>query len=358
MEMRKKIVLLGPYPPPYGGVSIYISTLFEFLKNRGVQLWTFGDEEVSGPNVHFMRDKRRQLVPLLLREGRGARIADSTHFLVDYPSLLVPLWVGLKALLRFEWLKIMHDGSLPSRYEGFGLFRRALFRLAIRSVTEFIAVSEELEHWLKDEIGVRQNVTVIRSLLPNSHRAAQGSLPAPLVSALRPYFQQRKRVCSIGFFTPAYGFKHVADAIETVRQETGVDIGLALLDGHFLTDMAYKSDVLRDRDWVTVLTNVPHPVVFQILKRSDVFVRTFGLESYGLSRIEAIWCGLPVVATRAGETRGMLLYDFGDLDGLVTQLKRALFDKPVEEINAWAARYQQEANANLSAITLKLGVID
>lgn len=356
--MRKKIVLLGPYPPPYGGVSIYISTLFESLRNRGVHLWTYGDEEVSGPNVRFMRDKRRQLVPLLLREGRGARIADCTHFLVDYPSLLVPLWVGLKALLRFEWLKIMHDGSLPSRYKGFGLFRRAIFRLAIGSVTEFIAVSEELEHWLKDEIGVRQNVTVIRSLLPNFHRAAQGSLPVPLEAALRPYFEQRKRVCSIGFFIPAYGFKHVADAIETVRQETGVDIGLVLLDGHFVTDIAYQSEVLRDRAWVTVLTNVPHPVVFQILKRSDVFVRAFGLESYGLSRIEAIWCGLPVVATRAGETRGMLLYDFGDLDGLVTQLKRALFDNPVEEINVLAARYQQEANANLSAITRKLAVID
>ena len=117
--MNKKIVLLGPYPPPYGGVSIYISTLFEFLKNRGIHLWTYGDREVSGANVRYLRDKRRDLVPLLLREGRGARIVDCTHFLVEYPSLLVPLWVTLKRLLNFEWVKIVHDGSLPARYKHF-----------------------------------------------------------------------------------------------------------------------------------------------------------------------------------------------------------------------------------------------
>ena len=113
--MKTKIVLLGPYPPPFGGVSIYISTLFHFLKDHSVQLWTYGEHKVRGPNVRFMKNKRRAIVPLLLREGRGARIADCTHFLIEYPSLLVPIWVVLKRLLRFDWLKIVHDGSLPSR---------------------------------------------------------------------------------------------------------------------------------------------------------------------------------------------------------------------------------------------------
>jgi glycosyltransferase involved in cell wall biosynthesis len=104
------------------------------------------------------------------------------------------------------------------------------------------------------------------------------------------------------------------------------------------------------------LKNVPHPQVFQILKRSDVFVRGFGLDSYGLSRVEAIWCGLPVVATRAGETRGMLLYDFGDVDELLAQLKRALSGAQANETQEWATRYQHEAEENLKSISKKLGI--
>jgi glycosyltransferase involved in cell wall biosynthesis len=103
--------------------------------------------------------------------------------------------------------------------------------------------------------------------------------------------------------------------------------------------------------------NVPHPDVFQIFKRSDVFVRGFGFDSYGLSRIEAIWAGLPVVATRSGETRGMLLYDFADVSALTRQLERALSEPP-SDLEHWSALYRKEAEANLLAIRERLGLID
>ena len=352
--MSKKVVLLGPTPPPYGGVSIYISTLFEVLKSRGLHLWTYGDEEARGPRVHFMRDKRREIVPLLLREGRGARLADCTHFLLEYPSALVPAWVILKRLLGFEWIKIVQDGSLPSRHKKFGAARRALFRLAAGAVTEFVVLSEELERWLREEVGVRQKISLIKNLFPVAYKDAQTALPPETEAALASYLSREKRVCSIGVFIRDYGFKHVAEAVERLRGETCEDIGLVLLDGDFASDEDYRSDTLRGRDWITVLKNVAHPQVFQILKRSDAFVRGVAHEGYGLSRVEAIWCKLPVVATRAGETRGMLLYDFGNVEELTAQLRRALSGAQRQETDVWAALFRREAEENLNAITEKL----
>jgi glycosyltransferase involved in cell wall biosynthesis len=352
--MSKKVVLLGPWPPPYGGVSIYISTLFEFLKSRGVHLWTYGDEETRGTGVFYMRDKRREIVPLVLREGRGARIADCTHFIVEYPGALVPIWVTLKRLLGFEWIKIIQDGSLPSRHKKFGALRRALFRMAVGAATEFVVLSEELERWLREEVGVRQKVSLIKNLFPIAHGDARTALPAETEAALADYLRRGKKVCSIGVFISDYGFAHVAEAVERLRRETGEDIGLILLDGGFASDEEYKAEALRERDWITVLKNVAHPHVFEILRRSDAFVRGVVFEGYGLSRVEAIWCGLPVVATRAGETRGMLLYDFGDVPELTAQLKRALSGAHTQETSAWAARYRREAEENLAAITAKL----
>jgi glycosyltransferase involved in cell wall biosynthesis len=114
--------------------------------------------------------------------------------------------------------------------------------------------------------------------------------------------------------------------------------------------------VLRDRDWITVLEKVPNPGIYEILKRSDVFVRAVADEGYGISRIEALWSGIPVVATRAGETRGMLLYDFGDVEQLASQLQAALLDPVMEEPNPWAERYRSEAEENLRALARVLGV--
>ncbi len=355
--MSRKTVLLGPYPPPYGGVSIYIQTLYEFFKDRAVEFWIFGGEEFKGPNIRFMKDKRREFLPLVMRRGANARIADCTHFLIEYPGILVPVWVALKGLLRFEWIKIMHDGSLPSRYKKFNPIRKALFRLAAQSVTEFIVISEELQNWLRGEIRVEQKVSLIKSLFPVPYRSASASLPEEIERTLLPYKKSAKRVCSIGVFIPSYGFKHVVAAVEKLRHETGTDIGLLLLDGDFAADEDYRIDVLDGRDWITVLKNVAHPFVFKILRRSDVFVRSFGLDSYGLSRVEAIWCGLPVVATRAGETRGMLLYDFGDEEELARQLNRALFTPPSDDARVWAGIYQKEAEENLQKLANKLGVL-
>ena len=87
-----------------------------------------------------------------------------------------------------------------------------------------------------------------------------------------------------------------------------------------------------------------------------MLVRAFADESYGISRIEAIWCGLPVVATRAGETRGMLLYDAGNEEELINQLNTALFNPASEDTNAWAQLYRREAEENLQAVARVLGI--
>ncbi len=118
----------------------------------------------------------------------------------------------------------------------------------------------------------------------------------------------------------------------------------------------YRDEVLCDREWITVLEKVSHSEIGEILKRSDVFVRGFADESYGISRIEALWCGTPVIATRAGETRGMMLYDFGDVEQLVNQLQSVLLYPAFEEPNPWAARYRREAEENLKALARVLGV--
>jgi glycosyltransferase involved in cell wall biosynthesis len=364
-RLRKKVILLGPLPPPYGGVSVYLGALVEHLQDCGVRVWALSGNgaaremsERADQAVRFVNHRRLGIVPALRAEGRGARILDASHFHLEYPHfLLLPLWLALKRARGFEWYKNVHDGSLPARYASFGRTRRFLFRRAVGAVTEFVVVSQELRRWLQDEIKVVQRVSVVPSLLP----VAPSTLDAPLSAAteekLASYLTRRRRVCAVGVFTPEYGFAHAAEAVERLRAETGEDIGLALLDGTFARDESYRAQVLgAGRDWITVLENVPNPEVYQIFKRSCACVRAFAFESYGISRVEAIWCGLPVVATSAGETRGMLTYKFGDVEELQRQLRRALYEPPREDVAAWAEQYRREAEGNLRAIKETLGL--
>lgn len=354
--MSRQIILFGPLPPPYGGVAIYMKALVERLRGPNVRAWTYAGSKPHDKSIRFIAHRKLGTLGALLAEGRNARILDASHFHLEYPNpLLLMMWLVFKRLLHFEWYKNIHDGSLPGRYQRFGLMKRWLFRQAIDAVDEFVVVSESLKHWLLDEIVVAQPITVIPALLPPS-LSDDAKLSSATEKLASRYLTQEQRVCSIGVFFPSYGFKDVAAAVEELRERTKKDIGLLLLDGGFVCDDTYRDQVLWQRDWITVLKEVPNAEIYQILKRSHVFVRAFSDESYGISRIEALWAGLPVIATRAGETRGMLLYDFGDVEQLVNQLQELLLYPLYEEKNPWAEQYRREAEANLQAVARVLGI--
>jgi glycosyltransferase involved in cell wall biosynthesis len=322
---------------------------------NSVRVWTYGGAQPKDPSVRFVAHRRLGTLRALIAEGPQSRILDASHFHLEYPNaLLLLVWLTLKWWLGFEWYKNVHDGSLPKRYPKFGALRRWLFHRAANAVDEFVVVSEDLRNWLQDEAKVPGPITVVPGLLPK--KPGMHDLSSMTENLLAPYLARPTRVCSIGVFFPSYGFRDVAEAVEELRKRTGKDIALVLVDGAFVRDEAYRDEVLGDREWITVLEEVSHSDVSEILKRSDVFVRAFADESYGISRIEALWSGTPVIATRAGETRGMMLYDFGDVEQLVNQLQSVFLYPAIQEPNPWAARYRLEAEENLQALARVLGV--
>jgi glycosyltransferase involved in cell wall biosynthesis len=334
-----------------------MKALVAHFRGPNISVWTYGGPKPDDAQVRFIAHRRLGTLWALLAEGREARILDASHFHLEYPNpLLLPLWLALKRLLGFEWYKNILDGSLPKRHAQFGRVQRWLFQRAINAVDEFVVVSEDLRRWLKEDLNVRQLIVVVPCLLPNPPSGGTRELSSTTGKLIQPYLARDKRVCSIGVFYPSYGFRDVAEAVEELRERTGKDIGLLLFDGGFVLDESYRDEVLWKRDWITVVENAPNPDIYQVLKKSDVFVRAFADESYGISRIEALWCGIPVVATRAGETRGMLLYDFGDVDQLINQLQAVLLFPLLEEKNPWAERYRREAEENLQALAKIIGV--
>ncbi len=250
------------------------------------------------------------------------------------------------------------DGTLPSRYLKFNKIRKLLFRLAVRRVAEFVVVHRDLERWLRDEIKVSQAVTTIPCLIAPASDSQRQRLSPDLKDALAQYLSAEKKICSIGAFVPTYGFEDVAQAVEALRGETGLRLDLLLVAGRFAQHDRYRNQVLAGRDWITVLEDVSNDDVFPILQSSDVFVRANVEEGYGISRVEAIWAGVPVVATNVGETRGTLTYEFGDIESLKAQIRRALSQGEPDDLQEVSAMFHEEAERNLEGLKRVLGIND
>jgi len=356
-SVSKKVVLFGPYPPPYGGVAIYVYLLHKHLERSQIDC----ELKAYRPDADLAEDAVHPVFSSVFKNFRtltGNDVClDSSTFFFEYLSGKAPVaWFFIKLLKRFRWIKVFHDGSLPSRYDSFQPLQKFYFKVLIRLVDEFIVVSEGLYDWLKNIIKVKQKVTLIRSLLPILPDIVDPNLQGEVEQIHAKY---NKIVCSIGVFTPEYGFDQIANAVEQVRKKTGHNIGLLLIDSAFDSNGSHNSygeRILQNREWIAIVRNIPHPQVLQVLRNCDVFVRGFLYESYGLSRIEAIWCDTPVIATNVGETNGMLLYEYGDEEMLTRQIQKALFESFIDDIRSWSDLYKQEAINNLQAIIKVLGV--
>ncbi len=350
MSVRNSI-LFGPLPPPYGGVAVFMDAISSHAIERGVKVWTYTGEEVfrGRENPLFVNHRRLCHIRALLASGFHSRVTDSTHFHLEYPNVIaLSLWLAIKSVLRFRWIKILHDGSLPERYRSFSRFERWLFRIAVRKVDEFVIYNKDLEDWVCETTGFGGPIRAIPLFLPLPENWSKVDLPARLADSIADFQSHNKRVLTVGFFIPSYGFLDVAEAVQMLRQETGEDIGLLIAAGAGIVDESFKSEVLTGRDWIKVVFDVPNIVIGAIYRQSDVFVRGFAHESFGLSRIEAMACGVPVVATNVGETRGMSLYEFGDIQGLARLIRAALEGEHAVDAEIWTARFQKEAESNLA----------
>jgi glycosyltransferase involved in cell wall biosynthesis len=349
MVKPRRSILFGPMPPPWGGVSVFMNSIADHAIARGIEIWAYTGKPVEGRSIRFVNHRRFGHLRLLVRRGRGARITDSTHFHLEYPHpALLPPWIAAKKLLGFRWTKIVHDGSLPYRFDKFSGRQKRLFRAAIKSIDEIIAVDQVLATWLLNTAGFRGKISMIPPLLPTPPvSSGTDAMTVPRRQMLDNFALHAKKVMSIGVFAAPYGFDQVARAVESIRAETGDDIGLLLADSEFDRDPEYREMVLAKRDWVHVVEGIPHAELEAVYSLADVFVRAFGHDSFGLSRVEALWAGVPVIATRAGETRGMMLYDFGDIAQLSGHIRSVLTGGGISNPREWAEIYRLEAKENL-----------
>lgn len=348
-EINTNLIFLGPIPPPYGGVAIFNQNLFEAIKENGrPQIWTHKTPSKRAEKVNFYKGNFLSTVRFLIKNSSNKTIIDSTIYSAEYPEAgIIIAWVILKPILGFTWIKILHDGTLPSRYHSFSLLQKLAIKLSMASFDKLLPVSQELFSWLKGAFNLGEKVQQISSLLPMPKTIIEARKSPGIQKYLPP---NAKIVCSIGAFTPNYGFKQIAEAVNTIRNQESRDVVLILIAGTFKEDPKYKEQILKEREWIKVLYDISHQEVFNILNASNAFVRATQEESYGLSKVEAILCGTPVLATPTGETRGMHLCDFLDQQQMADQLKMILDGENNPDHLKYSAIYQMEAKQNLQSI--------
>ena len=202
--------------------------------------------------------------------------------------------------------------------------------------------SHALQREVMERFALDDPVEVIPNFVPVARdpvwRAASGVAGAdnglgPAVSDAPP--ERGMQIVHISNFRPVKRVADVVAAFALVRRQLPARLCL-VGDGPDRAAAERQCLELGLVDHVSFVGNQAR--VEPILERSDLFLSASETESFGLASLEALACGVPVVATRTGgvpevvcEGRNGLLCPVGDVEALARSCIALLGDSPRRE---------------------------
>jgi len=109
--------------------------------------------------------------------------------------------------------------------------------------------------------------------------------------------ENKKVLISIGRVVKLKGFQLVINALKDLKKFNYVLIG----DGEYLNILKKMAKENSVEDRVLFLGNIDNKELYKYLNMGDIFIQpTIGNEAFGITIIEAMACGLPVVASKNG----------------------------------------------------------
>jgi len=111
------------------------------------------------------------------------------------------------------------------------------------------------------------------------------------------HLENKKVLISIGRIVGWKGFQLVIKALKDLKDFYYVVIG----EGEYLQTLKNLAKELNVENRVLFLGNIDNKVLYKYLNIGDIFVQpSIGHEAFGITIIEAMACGLPVIASKNG----------------------------------------------------------
>ena len=322
-----RVLLLGPYPPPWGGVQTNLVALRDFLRSGGttcavVNLTRY--QRVDADDVYYPRTGT-QVLRLLL----GLRY-DVIHIHIG-GNLSTRLLVLSLVCSVLPWAKLVltfHSGGYPRSKDGQRGGRFSFRDFVLRRFDRQIAVNQELVEFFH-RVGCAPHG--VRLIPP--HAVPVGTLveltSADLPPALARFVAEHDPlIVSVSGLEPEYDIPLQLEALARIR-ERHPHAGLFVVgSGSQEKELRALVSSKSDREHILLTGDLPHAITLAAVARSDLFLRTTQYDGDAISVREALWLGTPVIATDNGmRPAGVRLVPIGDVDALTSAMLEQL-DQP------------------------------
>jgi glycosyltransferase involved in cell wall biosynthesis len=291
----KIAILVNHFPPKWlAGTEIATYYIAEHLAQHGheVHVITSLDEGLpkasceKGFHIHRLPRVRIRFVGVLAFWADIIRVLRKIKPDIVHAQSLIS---GMPALLSNRLLKIPYviygrgsDVYLPD------WFTKLTAKGILKNASTVIALTEHMKDAMQ-AIYSRDIIVVPNGINLNevAEKETEGGNPS-------------KRVLFVGRLHPVKGTQYLLGAMSIVHRELREAKLILVGDGEEREHLETLTDNLGIRECVEFAGRVPHERVKDYMNRAEVFVLPSLSEGFPVTILEAMACGLPVVATRVG----------------------------------------------------------
>jgi glycosyltransferase involved in cell wall biosynthesis len=327
------ILMLGPMPPPFGGVSVHVSRLVALLTDAGFSVGVLNHFQATDAPFVVGALKRNPLNYYRLPKKHPARIV---HYHHSRWSQLVALALG-RGNSRARYILTLHGGDIRHHFPQ--LISRAplvsrITRWAIRRFDVIIAVDPKIAEVIRGHTD-NQRVEVIPAFLASTDRDPDPYEPSfeGFLSRGRVLVVAAYRVQFLKNGRDLYGLDTAVGAFASLARDRE-DLRLALFIARqpsggkarrHLERLQQRLAEAGVSDRARVVFGLSLPLAF---RSNTIFVRPTRAEGDAVSVREAQLAGVPVVASDVvGRPVNVLTFRAGSIPDLCATL-RPLLDLP------------------------------
>lgn len=316
-----KVLLMGDYPPPYGGVAIHVQQLHRGFTEAGIDVRVLDvgkgpKEKARGVIAARGMPEIAAMLARLSPDGRLFHLHTSGN---NSKSFLLAAAASVGLPPSTPKVITIHSGLFPAfMLSSHGL--RVLARAALARYTRVVAVSGDVWRALR-ALGVPE-----RKLVMHPAFCASAVRPGPIWRELQIVLQRRSPLIVYAHHpSRVYGRALMFEALAVLVRHYP-DLGLAVF-GPGTEDEAFQADARQARveGLIENLGELPHPQALAVMQRAQVFVRPTSVDGDAITVREAMALGVPCVASDASaRPEGALLFKTGDAADLVEKVLQAI----------------------------------
>ena len=329
-----KVILIGSYPPPYGGVSVHIQRLHHNLKQSGhksvvINTWQSLTDDEDDDIITLRGGKVRRHLSLAYKALIYNQNCDIVHI---HSATGSSFWAKALSiwLLKFfnkRCVLTIHAGDFAEFALEGNLLRKWLVKITLKCTKHIIAVNANQEKAMS-KLGISGNqISVIGPFLPIIFTDKQNQMPL----SVREFFNSHHPILStVGAITSEYGLDLLVQSIVDLRRnypDIGL-VGLISTSSRRSLERELQAEIkkLNLENNILFLHNVPYAL--SVIKSSDVFVRPSYFDGDAICVREALFLAVPVVASKTDfRPEGVVLFRVGDAQDLFDKLMQVL-DEP------------------------------